>query len=186
MIVGWVVVAVAAVLLAWVAWTYNVLVRGRNRVDEGWAQIETELKRRYDLVPSLVAAVRGYACHEEALMTRVTEARAAAVALPETAAVDHASAESNLTGALRSLFAVAEAYPELKAAESFRALQAELATTEDRIAYARAYYNALVTEYETARHTIPTNVVAAAFRFPGRPFFEADVASRGTIAVDLR
>ncbi|MDA0270023.1 MAG: LemA family protein [Chloroflexi bacterium] len=181
-------VAIVAVVfvLAWVAWTFNVLIRRRTRVDEGWSLIEVELKRRYDLIPSLVAAVRGYAAHEGDIFQRVADARAGAVSVPESAADGHGAAESSLTSALRSLFAVAEAYPELRAAESFQSLQADLALTEDRIAYARAYYNALVTEYETTRRTLPSMLVAALFRFAPRAFFEADVASRGTVAVDLR
>ncbi|PKN82781.1 MAG: hypothetical protein CVU47_01745 [Chloroflexi bacterium HGW-Chloroflexi-9] len=179
----WIAVPVVVVVMAWAGWTFNVLVRKRNRVDEGWSQVDVELARRADLIPSLVATVRGYAAHEEAVFTRVAEARAGAVA---SAGTDRrAVAESGLTGALRSLFAVAEAYPDLLAAETFRGLQEQLATTEDRIAYARAYYNALVTDYESARRTIPTALIASLFRFPQRAFFEADIASRGAIAVDL-
>lgn len=182
-VMAWIAVPVVVIVLAWAAWTFNVLVRKRNRVDEGWSQVDVELTRRADLIPSLVATVRGYAAHEEAVFTRVAEARAGAVA---TADADRrAVAESGLTGALRSLFAVAEAYPDLLAAETFRNLQEQLATTEDRIAYARAYYNALVTDYESARRTIPTVLIASLLRFPLRAFFEADIASRGTVAVDL-
>jgi len=180
----WIAVPVVLVVLGWAAWTFNVLVRKRTRVDEGWSQVDVELTRRADLVPSLVATVRGYAAHEEAVFTRVAEARAGAVAAP-AASEQRAVAESGLTGALRSLFAVAEAYPDLLTAETFRGLQEQLATTEDRIAYARAYYNALVTDYESARRTVPTVLIASLFRFPLRAFFEADIASRGTVSVDL-
>jgi LemA protein len=167
---------------------FNRLIRRRNAVDEGWAQIDVELKRRYDLVPNLVEAVRGYRDFEQSVLQRVTEARAEAIAAPSAArdAATAAQAESRLTEALRSLFAVAEAYPDLKAGEQFLALQQQLATTEDRIAYARGYYNATVNAYEQTRTQIPSNVVASHFRFAPREYFEADVSSRAPVAVDLR
>lgn len=173
------VVVALVFLLGWVAWTFNRLVRARNGVAEAWSTVDVELNRRHDLVPRLADAVRGYASHEAALFERVAEARSRATG-------GEAVAESTLTGAIRSLLAVAEAYPELRASENFRALQEELAVTEDRIAYARGYYNAWVTEYEARRQTFPSSLVAGAFRFTSRAYYEADVASRGAVGVDLR
>ena len=177
-----VVIAVLLIgLLGWAVWTFNLLVRRRNGVAESWATIGVELTRRRDLVPSLVEAVRGYAGFEESLLTRIADTRARAV----TGGHD-ATAETALTDALRSLFAVAEAYPDLKASEQFLRLQEELAVTEDRIAYARSLYNAWVTEYETARQSFPSSVLASLLGFQRRPFFEADVGSRGGVEVMLR
>ncbi|MDA1010651.1 MAG: LemA family protein [Chloroflexi bacterium] len=179
-------VVVGVIVLLWIAWTFNGLVRRRNGVDEAWSTIGVELTRRYDLVPRLVDAVRGYADFEESLLTRVTDARARAVSAGSEASADEAAAETGLSDAIRSLFAVAEAYPDLKATENFQSLQDELALTEDRIAYARAVYNAWVTNYETVRQTLPSALVAYLFRFVRREYFEADIGSRAAVAVDLR
>lgn len=173
-----VLIALGVVVLGWVAWTFNRLVRGRNGVDESRSSIDVELNRRHDLVPRLVDSVRGYAGFEQEVLERVTEARSNALS-------GEPVAESTLTSALRSLFAVVEAYPDLKASTNFQALQEELSTTEDRIAYARAYYNAWVTEYESLRRRFPSMLVAQLFRFSAREFFEADVASRGAVTVSL-
>ena len=172
------VLVVLVLLLAWVAWTFNRLVRARNGAAEGWASVDVELTRRHDLVPRLADAVRAYASHEADLFERVALARSNATG-------GDAVAESALTGAIRSLFAVAEAYPELKASRNFAELQEELATTEDRIAYARGYYNAWVTDYETLRQSFPQSLVARLFRFKPRAYFEADVASRAPVDVNL-
>lgn len=169
---------VVALLLLWIAWTFNRLVRARNGVAEAWSSVDVELTRRHDLVPRLVDAVRGYASHESGLFERVALARSRAT-------TGDPVAESTLTGVIRSLFAVAEAYPDLKATENFAALQDELALTEDRIAYARGYYNAWVTDYETLRRTFPQSLVASTFRFASRPFYEADIASRAPVQVAL-
>jgi LemA protein len=179
----WVIAGLLVLLLAWVALTFNRLVRWRNRVDEAWAQIDVELKRRYDLVPPLLGAVQGYLDQERAILERVAETRSSAIAAPDVES--HARADSALTGALRSLFAVVEAYPELRSGEQVLALQEQLALTEDRIAYARGYYNAGVVEYETARLTFPSNLVASLLRFDGRQPFAADIVSRGPVEVNL-
>lgn len=181
--IAWVAIVVAIVVAGWAVFAFNRLVRRRNRVDAGWAQIDAELQRRLDLVPNIVAAVRGAADYERTVLDRTTEARAAAVAAG--AVEERARAENALTDALRSLFAVEEGYPELRANANFRSLQAELAHTEDRIAYARGYYNATVAEYETSRHQLPSRLIAGAFRFPPRAYFEADVGSRAAVDVDL-
>ena len=180
-LVIWALLSAVVLLLAWAAWTFNALVRRRNGVDESWATIDVELKRRHDLVPSLVDVVRGYADFEESVLTRVTESRARAVS-----GGPDASSETTLSDAIRSLFAVAEAYPDLKAAPRFQSLQEELAVTEDRIAYARAVYNAWVTDYETARQSVPSSIVAGLFRFSARRFFEAEVGARSPVGVALR
>lgn len=178
----WIVLGAVLVLLAWAAWTYNLLVRRRNGVDESWATVGVELKRRHDLVPSLVDIVRGYADFEESVLTRITETRSRAVAAGEP----DAQVETSLTDAVRTLFAIAEAYPDLKATEQFQSLQDQLALTEDRIAYARAVYNAWVTDYETTRQSFPSSLLAGLFRFARRAFFEADIASRAPVDVALR
>jgi len=181
-LVTWVIFAVVAVVVVgWVAWTFNMLVRRRNGVDEAWATIGVELKRRHDLIPSLVDVVRGYADFEESVLTRVTESRSRAIG-----GEPDATSETSLSDAMRSLFAVAEAYPDLKANAQFQSLQDELALTEDRIAYARAVYNAWVTDYETTRQSFPSMIVAGLLRFSRRAFFEADVGSRAPVEVGMR
>ena len=183
--VVFIVVAVLAVGLAlYVIGAYNRLVALRNLVEEAWAQIDVQLKRRHDLIPNLVNTVQGYAAHEESVLTAVTEARAAAVSAG--AVGEQARAENMLTGALRSLFAVAESYPELKADANFRELQLELARTEDQIAGARQHYNASVRDYQTACEVFPTNIVAGAFNFASRPYFEVtDPDSREPVEVQF-
>jgi LemA protein len=180
-VVIWGALGAVVLLLAWAAWTFNALVRRRNGVDESWATIDVELKRRHDLVPSLVDVVRGYADFEESVLTRVTESRAQAVS-----GLPGAASETALSDSIRSLFAVAEAYPDLKAAPRFQSLQEELALTEDRIAYARAVYNAWVTDYETTRQSFPSSIIAGLLRFPVRRFFEAEVGARSPITVAVR
>ncbi len=161
------------VLLVWVIGTYNVLVRLRQHVRESWSGIQTELKRRYDLIPNLVEAVKGYAAHERNVLTAVVEARNRAVAStgsPQTQAKD----ENVLVGAMRQLFAVAEGYPDLKASANFLALQKELANTEDRIQAARRFYNANVRDINTRVAVFPSNIIAGVFHFAPEEFFEID------------
>jgi LemA protein len=179
----WIVIGLLVLLLLWVAFTFNQLIRRRNRVEEAWAQIDVELTRRYDVVPAIVGAVSGYMEHERELLQRVAEARSAAVGAGNVQS--RAAADSALTGALRSLFLVAEQYPTLRASDNVLELQEQLAHTEDRIAYARGYYNAAVVEYESARLTVPSNFVASVLRFTLRQPFVADVSSRGPVEVDL-
>jgi len=150
--------------------TYNGLVRLRNALREAWAQIDVQLKRRYDLIPNLVETVRGYMGHERATLENVTKARAAAAgagSIPE-----RAQAESGLTAALGRLFAVAEAYPDLKANQNFLALQEELASTENRIGFARQYYNDAVMQFNNKIQMFPSSVVAGLFSFRPSEFFE--------------
>lgn len=154
---------------------YNGLVRLRNLVQESWSNVDTELKRRYDLIPNLVETVRGYATHERGVFETVAQARAAAVAStgrPSSQAVD----ENHLVHALKSLFAVAESYPDLKANQSFLNLQQSLVDTEDRIQAARRFYNANVRDYNTRCQTVPSVLIASAFGFQTADFFEIEAA----------
>jgi len=181
---GAVIAGVIVVLLVlFLVFMYNRLVGLRNKVENAWAQIDVQLKRRYDLIPNLVETVRGYAAHERQTLEAVTQARANA--LNAQGAVAQAEAENMLTGALKSLFAVAEAYPDLKANQNFAALQDELATTENRIAYSRQYYNDAVQTYNTAIQTVPANLVAGTFGFRDREYFTAPEEERGPVRVQF-
>ncbi|MDH3308927.1 MAG: LemA family protein [Acidimicrobiia bacterium] len=164
-------VVIVVILAVLVAWIYNGLVRLRNRVDNAWAQVDVQLKRRYDLIPNLVETVKGYASHERETFEAVVEARAAAQAAGTVE--EQAQAENILTGALRQLFALAEAYPELKAASNFLSLQQELSETEDKISVARQIYNDSTLTYNNAVQTVPRNLVASMFGFAAKPYFEA-------------
>ncbi len=165
-----VLIALALVVL------YNRLVRLRNRVSNAWAQVDVQLRRRYDLIPNLVETVKGYAAHERATFEEVTAARTRAQ--QATGVEQQAEAENVLTAAIGRLFAVAEAYPELRASENFQQLQAQLGDTEDKIRVARQVYNDTVLTYENARQTVPTNVVAGMFGFEPRAFFEIEEVAR--------
>jgi LemA protein len=169
-----VVVIVAAILLIGLGLVllYNRLVRLRNRSENAWAQVDVQLRRRYDLIPNLVETVRGYASHERATFQEVTEARTRAQ--QATTVEDQAAAENMLTAAIGRLFAVAEDYPELRATENFQQLQAQLEETEQKIAVARQVYNDTVLTYDTAIESVPTNVVASMFGFRPRPYFEVE------------
>jgi LemA protein len=173
----WIVVVVAVVLLALIlVWMYNKLVRLRNRSENAWAQVAVQLKRRADLVPNLVEAVKGYAAHEKQVFEDVTAARTAA---QQAQTVEQASqAQNALTAALGRLFAVAEAYPQLRATENFQQLQAQLSETEDRIAVSRQVYNDTVLTYDNALETVPTSIVGGLFGFKPRVYFEAEDATR--------
>jgi LemA protein len=181
----WVIVAIAASLLLAlvVVLLYNRLVRLRNRTENTWAQVDVQLQRRHDLIPNLIEAVKGYASHERATFEEVTEARASAQRA--TTVEQHAEAENMLTAALGRLFAVAEAYPQLRATENFQQLQAELDETEDKIAVARQIYNDAVLTYDTARETIPTSIVASVLAFGPRRYFEIEERSRAAPQVDF-
>jgi LemA protein len=168
----WIVIGIVVLLLLVVVLLYNRLVRLRNRVENAWAQIEVQLRRRYDLIPNLVETVRGYASHERATFEEVTKARTAA---QEARTVpEQAQAENLLTQAIGRLFAVAEDYPELRATENFQQLQAQLEDTEGKIAVSRQVYNDAVLTYDTALETVPTNVVGNLFSFEEKPYFEIE------------
>ncbi len=151
---------------------YNKLIRLRNTVKSSWSDIDVQLKKRYDLVPNLVETVKGYAAHEKHVFEKVTEARSKAIHASSPA--DKAKAENMLTDTLKSLFAVAEAYPELKANTNFLQLQSQLKELEDNIEYARRYYNAVVRDYNIMIESIPSNIVASTFRFEKEEFFELE------------
>ncbi|HEY3671852.1 MAG TPA: LemA family protein, partial [Acidimicrobiia bacterium] len=167
-----IVIVVIVVLIGLFFWLgYNGLVKRRNQVDNAWSQIDVQLKRRHDLIPNLVETVKGYAAHERGTFEAVTQARANAINAQTPA--DQAQAENVLSGALKSLFAVAEAYPDLKANQNFLSLQEELTSSEDRVAYARQYYNDSVLSYNTQIQKFPTVVLAGMFNFEKREFFDA-------------
>ena len=180
---GWILLGVAVVIVFVLISIYNRLVRLRNRTEAGWAQIDVQLKRRHDLIPNLVETVKGYAAHEAKTFEAVTRARQQAVAAQGVE--ESAQAENMLTQTLRQLFAVAEAYPELKANQNFLALQEELAGTEGRIAFSRQFYNEQVLAYDNALEQFPTNMIAGMFNFEARPYFEAEEASREAVRVDF-
>ena len=168
-----IIIVVVVLLLLFVALAYNSLIRGRNRVDNSWSQIDVQLKRRYDLIPNLVETVKGYAAHEKGTFEAVTNARANAIDAQSGGDVaQQAQAENQLSGALKSLFAVAEAYPDLKANQNFLGLQEELSSTENKIGFARQHYNDVVRDYNTSTQVFPANVVAGSFGFREEPFFE--------------
>jgi LemA protein len=178
-----VIVAIVVILLLVVVAMYNRLVRLRNRAENAWAQVDVQLRRRYDLIPNLVEAVKGYAAHERETFEAVTNARAAAQQAQGVA--QQAQAENVLTAALGRLLAVAEAYPQLRATENFQQLQAQLAEVEQNIAVARQVYNDTVLTYDNALETVPTNVVAGIFNFRERAYFEAEGVTREAPAVQF-
>lgn len=180
---GWIVIGAMVLLIVAAILIYNRLIALRNRTEAAWSQIDVQLKRRYDLIPNLVETVKGYAAHERETLEAVVEARRQAV--DASGVEDQARAENILTQSLRQLFALAEAYPDLKANQNFLALQEELTATESRIAYARQFYNESILAYDNARETFPTNLVAGAFNFEEKPYFEAEEASRANVAVDF-
>ncbi|HKP19019.1 MAG TPA: LemA family protein [Gaiellaceae bacterium] len=182
----WVVVVIVAVVvllgLVLVA-MFNKLVRLRNRAENAWAQVDVQLRKRYDLIPNLVETVKGYASHERATFEEVTRARTAAQQAQGVA--EQAQAENALTAAIGRLFAVAEAYPELRATENFQQLQAQLSDVEQSIAIARQVYNDTVLSYDNALETVPTNVIAGLFNFRPREYFQTEDATRAAPRVDF-
>ena len=162
---------VLGLIVLWVIFAFNGFVSLRNRTKEAWADIEVQLKRRYDLIPNLVNTVKGYATHESSAFENVTKARSMAMGAQGPTG-EHAQAENMLTGALKSVFAIAEAYPELKANQNFLALQTELSDTENKIQAARRFYNANVRDLNTKAESFPSNIVAGAFKFTKMEFFD--------------
>lgn len=158
-------------IVLWVVYAFNRFVSLRNRSAEAWADIEVQLKRRYDLIPNLVNTVKGYAAHESTAFEKVTQARAAAMGASGPTPA-HAQAENMLSGALKSLFAISEAYPDLKANQNFLALQNELSDTENKIQAARRFYNSNVRDLNTSIESFPSNIVATIFRFVKKEFFD--------------
>jgi len=175
MLTLFIILAIVAVILLFVWVTYNSLVKLKIRVDEAWSDITVQLKRRYDLIPNLVNSVQGYAKHEREVFTQVTEARANALGAQKTGDVKEvAKAENQFESALKSIFAVAEAYPQLRATENFQKLQDELTDTEDKIMASRRFYNGGVRDLNTKIQTFPTNLFARMLGFVQREFFEVE------------
>ena len=175
MVIGIIILVIVILLVVFLIAAYNGLVKARNRVDNAFSQIEVQQKRRYDLIPNLVETVKGYAAHERQTLEAVTAARTNAISAQQGGDLaQQASAENALTGALKSLFAVAEAYPDLKANQNFLQLQEELTATEDRIAYSRQFFNDSVLSYNNAIQTFPRNLLAGMFNFEKREFFDEE------------
>ncbi|HJX68251.1 MAG TPA: LemA family protein [Candidatus Limnocylindrales bacterium] len=180
-----IVLVVLVVLVLLLVGIYNGLVTRRNRVDEANAQIQVQLKRRHDLIPNLVNAVKGYMDFEKGVLVQVTEARANAVSAGAQGPAAQAQAENVLTGALRSLFAVAENYPQLKANENVLSLQEQLSTTENQISFSRQHYNASVLDFNNSLQTFPNVLIAGPFGFTKREFFEAEPEAAAVPVVNL-
>ena len=179
--ISWVILAIVVVILVFVVGMYNSLVQLRVRADSAWSDIDVQLKRRHDLIPNLVETVKGYAAHEKGTFENIAKYRS--MAMQATGPADKAAAENQLTGALKSLFAVAENYPQLKANEEFTQLQGSLSQTEDAIQNSRRYYNAVVRDLNTRIQSFPTNILAGMFGFQLRQFFEVAEADREPVAV---
>ena len=181
---GWIAIGLVVAVLAYAVAIYNALVGLRNRSENAWSDIDVQLKRRWDLIPNVVETVKGYAAHEQSTLTQVIEARGKAMDASGTQ--DRSHAEGDLTRALRSLFALAEAYPDLKASQNFLALQSEISTIEDALQNARRYYNAVVRDLNTKTEVFPSNLVAGAFGFVRKDYFELDSdAERSAPAVQF-
>ena len=185
---GWVIVAALGVLVLWFIATYNGLVRSKNRVDEAFSDIDVQLKRRYDLIPNLVETVKGYMTHENQTLVQLTQARTAAMAVHDNKAATMAEkeqAENALSGTLKTLFAVSENYPDLKANQNFLKLQDELTDTEDKIQASRRFYNGNVRDFNTKIQMFPTNTIAGMLKFSKYEFFQADGAEKENVKVQF-
>ncbi len=183
MVVIWILLAIVVLVAIFAVVSYNSLVSLRNRIENAWAQIDVQLKRRYDLIPNLVETVKGYATHERETLDAVIQARN--MAQSATGVHEQAEAENMLSGTLKSLFALSEAYPDLKANQGFLQLQEELTGTEGRIAYARQFYNDTVYKYNTKIQAFPGLIFAKAFGFTEREYFETDDETRGPVQVQF-
>ncbi|HTI29512.1 MAG TPA: LemA family protein [Methylomirabilota bacterium] len=185
----WIVLIILVVVIGFVVLTYNGLIQRRNVVDEAWNQISVQLKRRHDLIPNLVNAVKGYMDFEQETLTKVIEARGAAVSAQSAGpagAAQSAQAENFLTGALRQLFALVENYPDLKANQNVLQLQEELTTTENQIGFARQHYNSTVRDFNTSIQTFPSVLIAGMFGFSARDYFQIEEADAEVPTVNLR
>jgi LemA protein len=182
----WIAVAIVVLAALYVAYRFNRLIRLRNRTQEAWSDIDVELKRRHDLIPNLVSTVQGYASHERQVFEAVTQARAQAVSAAQTGnPTAMAGAEDNLTGAVRQLIAVAENYPQLRAADLFLNLQEQLTTTEDKVEFARRFYNGNVRDFNTALQRFPTNIIGNLMHFTPFAYFSAAPDERAAPAVQF-
>ena len=182
-LVVWILLGVVVLVLLYGIITYNRFVTLRNRIENSWAQIDVQLQRRHDLIPNLVETVKGYASHERGTLEAVVQARNMAMAAQGPA--EQGKAENMLSGALKSLFAVSEAYPDLKANQNFAHLQEELSGTEGKIAYARQFYNDVVNRYNTLTQTFPSVIIGNLANFDEREYFETDAAGRQNIEVSF-
>jgi LemA protein len=182
-VVGLIILGLIVLSALWVVFKYNQLISLRNRIENAWSQIDVQLRRRYDLIPNLVETVKGYAAHEKEVFAKVSEARSAMMSAQGVA--QQAEAQNQITSALKTLFAVAEAYPELKANENFMMLQEELSGTESKIAYARQFYNDQVMTYNTLTQMFPGSIIAGMFGFGKRDYFEMEDIAREPIKVDF-
>ena len=180
-IIIWIIIVIAALIVIYLIGAYNHFITLRNRINNAWAQIDVQLKRRFDLIPNLVETVKGYAKHEKETFKMVTEARNMMKGAKGLA--DKAKADNMLTGALKSLFAVAEAYPDLKANENFMQLQEELSGTENKIAYSRQFYNDSVLRFNTGIQKFPANIIASMFAFKAREFFKTKETEKEPVKV---
>jgi LemA protein len=179
----WIIIAVIAIIILWLILAYNKLITLRNRIDNSWSQIDVQLKRRANLIPNLVKTVKGYVKHERETFESITKARSALLKAKDVKG--KAEAENMLTGALKSLFAVAENYPQLKANENFKMLQEELSGTESKIAYARQFYNDTVLKLNNAVQKFPTNILANMFGFKQKEYFEVKGKEREPVKVEF-
>jgi LemA protein len=178
----WVII-IAVVIIGWFILTYNNFVNLRNRVKNAWAQIDVQLKRRYDLIPNLVETVKGYAKHEKEIFENIAELRAKAMGA--TSIKDIGESNNQITGTLKTLFAVAENYPELKANEEFLKLQEELTNTENKIAFSRQFFNDIVMNYNAAQQKIPANVIAGMMNLKPEEYYPVDEAEKGPVKVQF-
>ncbi len=181
--ITYIIIATVVIIALWLISIYNGLIRLKNRVDEGWSDIDVQLKRRFDLIPNLIETVKGYAKHEKELFENVTRARANA--MQAGSVEDKAQANNMLSQTLKSLFAVSENYPELKASENFLKLQDELSDTENKIQAARRFYNGLVRDFNTKIQVFPTNIIAGKLGFSSRDFFEIEEVEKENVKVDF-
>jgi LemA protein len=182
----YILIGVVVLIALYIAWSYNRFVALINRVEEAWSDIDVQMKRRYDLIPNLVETVKGYASHEAGTLQKVTEARTKAMGAQTVE--EHAAAENMLTGALKSVFALSEAYPDLKANSNFVELQRELSDTENKIQAARRFYNGVVQDLQNAIEQFPTNIIGSMFGFKTREFFalnDSEAAAREPVKVQF-
>jgi LemA protein len=184
MTITYIIIAIAVVIILWLIAVYNGFIKLVTRAKEAWADIDVQLKRRYDLIPNLISTVKGYASHEKETFQKVTEART--MAMGANGIAEHGKAENMLTGALKSLFAVSESYPDLKANENFLELQRELSDTENKIQSARRFYNTNVRDLNIKVQSFPQNIIAGMFKFVKMEFFELEEGSEANEPVSVK
>ena len=178
--IWWIILIIVAVIILWFIFTYNAFIRYRNRIENSWAQIDVQLKRRYDLIPNLVESVKGYMKHEKTVLTEITKAR---TSLITGDLKDRAQASNQITEALKTIFAVAENYPKLKASKNFLQLQEELSGTESKIAYSRQFYNDSVLVFNQKVQSLPSNILANMFAFKEKEYFEIEEEAKKPVKI---